>query len=91
MPLSTEFWVHVVGTVGAACLLLAYFLVSKGKVEGGSRFYQLLNVVGSIALAVNTGYFHAWPSMALNVVWIFIGVAMLRTIARAKQTATRAD
>lgn len=90
MPLSAETWIHIVGTLGAVCLLAAYFLVSKGKVQGSSRIYQLLNVAGSVMLAVNTGWFRAWPSMALNVVWIFIGVAMLRQLAKAKETETAA-
>ena len=61
--------------------MFAYFLVSKGKVDGKSKFYQLLNVGGSAMLAVNTGFFTAWPSFGLNIIWIFIGVTTLGRIA----------
>jgi hypothetical protein len=84
MPLGTTFWIHVFGTLGAAMLLVAYFLVSKNKIQGDSRLYQLLNVVGSIVLAVYAALLQAWSSMALNIVWTFIGLAMLRQIAAAR-------
>ena len=81
MELTLATWSHIIGTGGAALLLFAYFLVSKGKVDGKSKFYQLLNVVGSAMLAVNTGFFTAWPSFGLNIIWIFIGVTALGRIA----------
>jgi len=80
MPLGYTFWLHVLGTAGAAVLLVAYFLVSKGKIKGESPLYQWLNVGGSVVLAVYALLLGAWSSMALNVVWAFIGLAMLKAI-----------
>jgi cytochrome bd-type quinol oxidase subunit 2 len=85
MPLGYSFWLHALGTVGAAMLLVAYWLVSKNKIEGDSRLYQLLNVAGSVVLAVYAALLQAWSSMALNIVWTFIGLAMLRAIAGKKK------
>ncbi|MCH8979477.1 MAG: hypothetical protein IH945_09600 [Armatimonadetes bacterium] len=90
MELTTATWVHVVGTVGAALLLLAYFLVSRKKVDGGSRFYQLLNVAGAAMLAVNTGFFTAWPVFALNVIWVLIALAALRRIVMERKRGDEA-
>jgi len=84
MPLGYSFWLHALGTVGAAMLLVAYWLVSKNKIEGDSRLYQLLNVAGSVVLAVYAALLQAWSSMALNIVWTFIGLAMLRAISGKK-------
>jgi hypothetical protein len=78
MPLGANFWLHAAGTLGAALLLIAYFLVSKGRIKGDSRVYQGLNVVGSVVLAVYGAALQAWSSMALNVVWALIGIALLR-------------
>lgn len=81
MPFGYTFWLHFIGTVGAAMLLVAYLLVSKNKIQGESRMYQALNVVGSVILAVYAALLQAWSSMALNIVWTVIGLLMLRQIA----------
>jgi hypothetical protein len=71
-----------VGWAGAGCLLLAYGWVSAGRLVVGLRF-QLLNLAGAVGLAVNGAVHRAWPSTALNVVWLGVGVVALRR-ARAK-------
>ena len=89
MPLTL--WLHLVGTLGAALLLVAYWLVSKNKIQGESKLYQLLNVGGSVILVVYSALLQAWSSMALNVVWTLIGLAMLRQIsARVKGQGPKA-
>ena len=89
MTLGYTFWINALGSLGAALLLFAYWLVSKGKIEGASRSYQLLNVFGSVILVAYALLIQAWPSMVLNIVWTFIGLAMLRQIA-AKRRAEKA-
>ena len=74
---AAEWGFDVVGWLGAAALLAAYGLVSAGRVEGKSRRFQLLNLLGSAGLAANSGFHGAWPSVALNLVWMIIGVAAL--------------
>ncbi len=91
MPLGYSFWLHALGTVGAALLLVAYWLVSKNRIQGESRLYQGLNVVGSVILAVYAALLQAWSSMALNIVWTFIGLAMLRAIGKAKGERQKAE
>ncbi len=39
--------------------------------------FHLLNVVGSAGLTANTAYHEAWPSAALNVVWMVVGLVAL--------------
>jgi hypothetical protein len=67
----------VIGWVGAACLLLAYAWLSSGRLTAGIR-YHLLNLAGAGGLALNGAVHQAWPSTALNVIWLGIGVAALR-------------
>jgi hypothetical protein len=68
------------GWVGAGCLLLAYMLLSMGRIRAG-RAFQLLNFAGSLGLAVNGVAHQAWPSVALNLVWVAVGLATLRSRA----------
>ena len=75
--MNTELLVEVIGWIGAAVILLAYGLVSLKKVEGDSLLFQSLNIGASLMLAINTLYRQAYPSMALNVAWIFMGLIAL--------------
>lgn len=76
--------VTVLGWLGAASLLLAYGLTSTGRLPPEGARFQSLNLAGAVALTVNSGYHSAWPSAALNIVWIVIGLAAL---VRARRRA----
>lgn len=69
-----EFWIDVLGWIGALQILTAYALISLKKVEGDSLLYQLLNIFGSIFLVVNTYYWNALPSTLVNVIWLIIAL-----------------
>jgi hypothetical protein len=76
--------VNVVGWLGAAVLLFAYALVSFKKLGADSGYYQLLNIVGSCFLIVNTIYYRAYPSALVNLIWIIIALlASYRMRSRA--------
>jgi hypothetical protein len=65
--------IEVFGWVGAVLIILAYALLSAGKVAADSRLYHYMNIVGALGFVVNSGWNGAYPSAALNVVWIGIG------------------
>lgn len=65
---------EILGWAGAGCLLLAYALISTRRLAV-DRAYQLLNLAGSLGLAVNGIVHRAWPSTALNLLWIAVGLA----------------
>jgi len=70
--------VEVVGWAGAALLLGAYALLSAGKLRAESVSYQLMNVLGSAGFIVISGWNGAYPSAAMNLIWIGIGLHALR-------------
>jgi hypothetical protein len=72
-----EFVVDVLGWVGTVLYLVAYALISSRKVEGDSLLYQGMNIIAGFLLVANTYYWKAYPSLALNVVWIGIGLFTL--------------
>ena len=75
--------VEIAGWVGATLILLAYLLLSAGRLTGQSAAYQAMNVVGAAGFIVNGWWHGALPSAALNVVWMLIGgVALWRIMAR---------
>jgi hypothetical protein len=69
--------IDILGWIGAALLLLAYALVSNRKLAGDSARFQLLNLSGGVLLAANSAYHGALPSVAVNAIWIVIGLAAL--------------
>lgn len=76
--------IDTAGWIGAAALLAAYWLVSTQRVEGTARRYQALNAVGSVLLLVNTGYYGAYPSSLVNLLWLVIaGWGLARARPRA--------
>jgi hypothetical protein len=73
----TELAIESCGWLGAALILGAYILVSIGKLDGRSKAFQWMNVVGAAGFIVNSGYNGALPSAVLNVIWVCIGLATL--------------
>ncbi|MFK7935488.1 MAG: hypothetical protein AB8G22_18375 [Saprospiraceae bacterium] len=70
------------GWIGSILLIAAYVLVSKNKITAQQSVYQLLNLFGSLLLIVNTVYYGAYPSAAVNVIWVFIGLFFFIKIAQ---------
>ena len=74
---------EVVGWIGGTLILAGYFLLTNGKLDARSPTYQWLNVVGALGFIANSGWNGAWPSAALNVIWVGIGVvALVRIFGR---------
>ena len=76
--------VEVVGWIGSIEVILAYALVSNGKIKSDSSAFQWLNLTGGIFLMVNTVVHRAYPSSFINLVWIIIAVVALWNIRKQK-------
>ena len=74
--------IEAAGWIGATLILVAYILLSLGRLEGRSRTFQWMNVVGATGFVVNSGWHGAIPSAALNLVWLGVGLATLWTLRR---------
>lgn len=66
--------INILGWLGSLLLIVAYYQNSKNKLSAQSSSYQLLNIIGSLFLIVNTIFYGAYPSSAANVIWVFIGI-----------------
>jgi predicted membrane metal-binding protein len=69
--------IDVIGWSAGLVILVAYGLLSTGRLDGRSVAYQAMNVAGSAGFIVNSGWNGALPSATLNVVWLMIGVYTL--------------
>ena len=85
---ATELAVEIVGWVGAVLILLAYLLLSAGRLTGQSAVYQAMNVVGAAGFIVNGLWHRAMPSAVLNIVWAAIGGITLWKILQRRGSST---
>ena len=85
-----ELLVELVGWIGASLILLAYLLLSLGRVNGQSALYQGMNIVGAAGFIVNGWWHGALPSAVLNVIWMLIGGVALWRIAARRRSSTSA-
>lgn len=82
-----ELLIEACGWLGALLILGSYILVSLGRLQGRSRTFQWLNVIGAAGFVVNSGWHGAMPSTVLNVVWMGVGLATLWRIAGERTPA----
>ena len=88
--MTLDLLMEVAGWIGALLILVGYGLLSAGKLDAKSPVYQWLNVVGAIGFIANSSWNGAWPSAALNVIWVGIGVVALWRIFGRKASSTSA-
>ncbi|MEP9363812.1 hypothetical protein ABLE68_12665 [Nocardioides sp. CN2-186] len=84
--------VNVLGWAGMALLVGAYALVTVSRIHATGLAFQLMNLVGGAFLMLNTAYYGAWPSTALNFTWICIGAfGLLRAAIRSGRVQDRRE
>jgi hypothetical protein len=78
MPVAIDY----LGWLGAAALVAAYWLVSTRKTSGDATGYQVLNLIGGALVLINSLYYGAYPSVAVNSLWVAIGAYALAVRSR---------
>ena len=86
--MTLDVLMEVVGWIGGTLILAGYFLLTNGKLDAKSPTYQWLNVVGALGFIANISWNGAWPSAALNVIWVGIGVVALIGIFGKRKAMT---
>lgn len=77
-----ELLVDIIGWGAASLILLAYVLLSLGRIAANSGIYQWLNAAGAAGFILNSGYYGALPSAVLNIIWLVIALYALWMIRR---------
>ena len=85
---ALELAVEAVGWAGALLILLAYVLVTMGRLTGRSPAFQWMNLWGAAGFIVNGWWHGALPSTVLNVIWMLIAtVALWRLWSKGSSTS----
>ena len=82
--MTLKIFVEVSGWAAALLILGSYSLLSFGRIQARSPIYQWMNILGAVGFIINCTWNGAWPSVALNVVWLGIAVYALRRNRRTQ-------
>jgi hypothetical protein len=82
--MTLKLFIEFSGWAAALLILGGYSLLSFGKIQARSPIYQWMNITGALGFIINCTANGAWPSVALNVVWLLIGFYALRRNTRLK-------
>jgi hypothetical protein len=66
--------IETIGWVAAAIMLLAYVMLTLGRLSARSNSYHWLNILSGAGFILNSGWNGAYPSACINVVWVAIGL-----------------
>jgi len=66
--------VEIAGWIGAALVVMAYFLLTYRKLDRESKIYHGMNLVGAVLVGVNAVINQAYPSAAINAMWGVIAI-----------------
>ena len=70
-------FIELIGWVGSILIIGSYFLNMQGKLDAKDTRYIWANLIGGACFIINT-YFHAaYPSMAVNIIWVLIAISAL--------------
>lgn len=69
--------ITILGWVGAAASIAAYYLVSSKRFAPDSLRYHSLNVSSCVFLAIACASTGAWPSFLTNAIFISVGATMI--------------
>ena len=72
-----NYFVEIIGWIGAVLIIGAYYLNINGKIKSTSAWYIVSNLLGGIFFTINTLVHQAYPSMIVNIIWVFIAVAAM--------------
>jgi glucose dehydrogenase len=89
---DSSLFLTLAGWLGALGTVTAYALLTFGKLTSTSATFQSLNIAGAALLCVSATVSQAWPSAAVNAVWIVIGLqAVVPLIKRLTHGADSAS
>ena len=75
---------QVIQVIGALLILAAFAGQQMGRISAASRLYLVLNLVGSIVLAVLALYEEQWGFLLLEAVWAVVSAWSLWNVLQGR-------
>lgn len=80
MSIEQSKFTEFCGWYGMFALIVAYFLVSFGWLDGQGLVFQLINLTGGIGLLIVAASKGVLQSVILNLFWAIIGIIAIANI-----------
>jgi len=80
--------ITIISWISAVTVLTGFLLISQGKIGPKSRTYLLLNLLGSIGLALSALATKTYAFVLLNTVWGFVA---LLTLIKTQKSETNSE
>ncbi len=74
--------IEIIGWAGVGLIILAYLLVSFGKVDPHRGLYQILNLIGSLGIITHSLVKKDYQPAIFNLVWAMIAIFALLSLVR---------
>ncbi|HEX8855206.1 MAG TPA: hypothetical protein VF752_06355 [Thermoleophilaceae bacterium] len=78
---------QVIQVIGALLILVAFAATQFGAMSPSSRWYLVLNLVGSVVLSVLAVYEEQWGFVLLETVWALVSAWSLFQVLRGRSPA----
>jgi uncharacterized membrane protein len=75
---------QVIGLVGAAFVLYAYFMISQRKWSEQQKVYHVTNIVGAGFILFSLAFNFNIAAFVIQIFWIVIGVLGLFKLSRQR-------
>ena len=76
----------IIGSIGVAIILMAYFLHTERLIKNNGKLYFVLNIIGA-GLACYASYLlNYWPFVILEGAWTFVSIYGLMKAMRIDLT-----
>lgn len=76
----------IIGWIWTGMIISAYFLLTTNKLKSTSLLYQMLNLCGAIGVLTDSYFSGAFPSVWLQIVWIFVAMLGISKILIKKHS-----
>ncbi len=70
----------LVGFIGIAINLIAYAMLSSGRLKASEARYQLMNITGTVCILLSLVAQWNLPAFIANLAWLLIGLLSLARI-----------
>jgi uncharacterized protein with PQ loop repeat len=72
-----KLFIDFIGWIATVCILIAFYLNTRKIIKSDSNKFLLLNLFSGLFMALNSGYYQAYPSMITSIFWLLIAFTSL--------------
>lgn len=76
----------IIGTIGVALILIAYFLNTERLIPVNGKLFFVINTIGAALACYASWLISYWPFVILEGAWTLVSIYGLMTTMRIKMT-----